>query len=322
MAKSGYPVVVYAEDTDILALLLYHWQSTMAAVFFKTDGKAKRGSAGKCIDIGAFQSHLGPEACSKVLALHAFGGCDTASAIFGHGRGKLFTRLASARELGHHVHILQQPQVTKDEVCDAGVALMVALYNGQPNDTLGQMRYRAYSKVVAKAGTFVADRLPPTADAAMLHAMRAHLQAVFWASLGKTSLTPTQWGWHVEGGKMHPIFMQCQPGPPEVMKIICCSCKSKQPCSSQLCTCRKHGMKCIAACGHCHGTDCDNAETVAPVLEDSDIEVDDEQMGALLIADSELDWIDEEDVVASGDFVFDLEITADIRLKVEDEEIC
>jgi len=34
-----------------------------------------------------------------------------------------------------------------------------------------------------------------------------------------------------------------------------------------------------------------------------------------------LDWIDEEDV-ASGDFVFDLEITADIRLKVEDEEIC
>jgi len=57
-------------------------------------------------------------------------------------------------------------------------------------------------------------------------------------------------------------------------------------------------------------------------FEDSDIEVDDEQMGALLIADSELDWIDEEDVVASGDFVFDLEITADIRLKVEDEEIC
>ena len=140
-----------------------------------------------------------------MLALHAFGGCDTASAIFGHGKGKLFTRLASARELGHHVHILQQPQATKDEVCDAGVALMVALYNGQLNDTLGQMTYRAYSKmVVAKGGTLVAYRLP---------------------------------------------------------------------------------------------------------------------MGALLIADSELDWIDEEDV-ASGDFVFDLEITADIRLKVEDEEIC
>ena len=82
---------------------------------------------------------------------------------------------------------------------------MVALYNGQLNDTLGQMTYRAYSKmVVAKGGTLVAYRLP---------------------------------------------------------------------------------------------------------------------MGALLIADSELDWIDEEDV-ASGDFVFDLEITADIRLKVEDEEIC
>ena len=59
-------------------------------------------------------------------------------------------------------------------------------------------------------------------------------------------------------------------------------------------------------------------------FEDSDIEVDDEQMGALLIADSELDWIDEEDVVGLWlqAILFDLEITADIRLKVEDEEIC
>jgi len=117
----------------------------------------------KCIDkIAALQSRLGSDACLKVLVLHAFRGCDTTSAIFGHSKGKLFTRLTSASHLDHHIHILQQPEATKDEVCIAGLALMVALYSGQPADTLGNMRYKAYSKmVVAKGGSFVADRLSP-----------------------------------------------------------------------------------------------------------------------------------------------------------------
>ena len=67
------------------------------------------------------------------------------------------------------------------------------------------------------------------------------------------------------------VPMQCQPGPPELMKVICCNCKSVQPCSSQLCSCRKNGLKCISACGHCHGVDCHNAEAVVPIHEDSDV---------------------------------------------------
>jgi len=41
IVQQGINVVVCAEDTDILALLLYHWQPPMAQVIFKSDGKAK-----------------------------------------------------------------------------------------------------------------------------------------------------------------------------------------------------------------------------------------------------------------------------------------
>jgi hypothetical protein len=57
LTEHGNPVEVYAEDTDILALLLYHWQPSKAPVFFKSDGKAK--SPGKCVDVGTLQNRIG-----------------------------------------------------------------------------------------------------------------------------------------------------------------------------------------------------------------------------------------------------------------------
>ena len=29
-----------------------------------------------------------------------------------------------------------------------------------------------------------------------------------------------------------------------------------------MCSCRKHGLKCVSACGHCHGTECNNVSDV------------------------------------------------------------
>ena len=103
-----------------------------------------------------------PALCVEATSFQDIRLSEESSAIFGHSKGKLLTRLTSASHLDHHIHILQQPEATKDEVCIAGLALMVALYSGQPADTLGNMRYKAYSKmVVAKGGSFVADRLSP-----------------------------------------------------------------------------------------------------------------------------------------------------------------
>jgi hypothetical protein len=138
--------------------------------------------------------------------LHVFGGCDTSSAIVMHGKGKLFIQLSQRKEVTQHVCIMQHPDSNKVQVCNAGVAMMVAAYGGKVSDNLGHMRYAAYSKMVAaKGGSFMADRLPPTEDAAELHAMRVHFQVVVWCTLGQTTLQPTDWGWRLQDGRLLPI---------------------------------------------------------------------------------------------------------------------
>ena len=64
--------------------------------------------------------------------------------------------------------------------------------------------------VTAKVGNFLADRLPPTKDAADLHSLRVHLQAVFWATLGQTLLPPTEWGWRLRDGRLQPAVAMTQ----------------------------------------------------------------------------------------------------------------
>ena len=60
---------------------------------------------------------------------------------------------------------------------------MMAVYGGKACDDLDNLRYAAYSKMVASTGgSFMADRLPPNKDAAELYAM----QAVVWCTLDDT----------------------------------------------------------------------------------------------------------------------------------------
>ena len=45
--------------------------------------------------------------------------------------------------------------------------------------------------------------------------------------------------------------------------VIRCKCQatSKNLCSRKQCSCRSNGLKCIAACGGCWGTECQNCAT-------------------------------------------------------------
>jgi hypothetical protein len=174
LARQTVPVIVYAEDTDIVALLVYHWHPSMSQVLIKSDGKRK--TPGKYIDIGQLTKRMGPAACQKILVSHAFGGCNATSAIFCHSKGKLFTRIQA---MSKHVEVLQNAKSSMPDVCRAGRALMVTAYGGKVDYKLALMRYADYSRMIASTGgSYVAERLPPTEDAAELHALRVHHQAV------------------------------------------------------------------------------------------------------------------------------------------------
>ena len=76
------------------------------------------------------------------------------------------------------------------------------------------------------------------------------------------SLNPLLWGWKLDGSKLQPIMTDLEPAPESLLKFVRCKCKlsTTNPCGSNICSCRKHGLKCVTACGDCRGESCTNAK--------------------------------------------------------------
>ena len=64
--------------------------------------------------------------------------------------------------------------------------------------------------------------------------------------------------------------------PDNILRFIRCSCNisKKRPCSNNTCSCKKHGLVCVSACGNCNGIDCENYENEVDMDDFSDEEED------------------------------------------------
>ena len=83
------PVSVKAEDTDILALLIHHFDNKIHhKIFFTTsDGS---------YDIDLIRQKIPSSKLKYLLPIYSFTGCDTVSSIFGYYKSKLFDHLSTS----------------------------------------------------------------------------------------------------------------------------------------------------------------------------------------------------------------------------------
>ena len=70
------------------------------------------------------------------------------------------------------------------------------------------------------------------------------------------SLNLTNWGWKKDYGYLVPIPTDKDVAPANKLKVI--NCRWNYLPKIKLCSCKKNGLKCITACGECHGEDCNN----------------------------------------------------------------
>ena len=139
------------------------------------------------------------------------------------------------------------------------------------NDSLNQLRYNRYMDTIASSKSSLdPQKLPPTERAAYYHSLRVHLQVALWKELGSSEWNPEQWGWEVVSTKQVPVMTDLAPAPESLLKFVRCKCKltSKYTCGSNVCTCRKNGLKCVTACGDCRGESCMNAESIVSYSEE------------------------------------------------------
>ena len=124
------------------------------------------------------------------------------------------------------------------------------------------------------------ERLPPTESAAYFHGLRVHLQTITWKTLDEESLLLAEdWGWKKVADELQPIQVDIEVAPEKLLKAVRCKCKStsKNQCLSNLCSCRKHGIKCTSACGEFHGEDCLNKKDKEAIgILENEEEVEDE----------------------------------------------
>ena len=111
-------VVIIADDTGIIVLLVYHAHSSHQ---FHMETKQH------IIDINAAQQALGVDVCRSLLFVHALTGCETASAMCGVGKKKAFKVLHASEELSARVHVFGDLTTPKDVLFDVGEKFLSAL---------------------------------------------------------------------------------------------------------------------------------------------------------------------------------------------------
>ena len=102
-----------------------------------------------------------------------------------------------------------------------------------------------------------------------------------------TGIKPTDWGWQLERNTLFPIPINGEVAPAHMLSVVRCTCKSN--CSSSMCSCRKHGLKCVSACGNCHGSECTN---IQQVVYDSDLQDTDDNLHSTGINHNNVDMPD------------------------------
>ena len=176
----------------------------------------------------------------------------------------IIKKISSSQELQNLSQTFSSPNASNIDISHAGIGIFSLLYSGQITNDLAQLRFHQYMNMISKSKMQLKpELLPPTNTAADFHSYRVHLQVVEWDTFLTSGLDPALWGWTLSDSCYSPIKTTKDPAPSDVLSLISCNCKmsSKSPCSSNRCSCRKNGIWCMAACGHCHGDGCDNVKS-------------------------------------------------------------
>ena len=89
-AQNGQHTTVVADDTDILVMLLNMWSPFMADIVLRHEACKSIKKHLELISIKETVSVLPEQVIRNLLFIHAWGGCDTTSAIYNQGKDKYY----------------------------------------------------------------------------------------------------------------------------------------------------------------------------------------------------------------------------------------
>ena len=254
-AEFGSRVIrILSDDTDVFVMLVYwvYRHDIQATVQMeKWDGTI--------LDINATCVELGPK-CLQLLGMHYLTGSDTTSYLYGKGKVSALNTLRA----GHFPALstaFGELDVTREQVMEAGQAFIRALYGQSPGTTMGEARYRLYTRKSGKLLKLMS--LPPTEKNIFFHIMRAHLKTILAKSADQQAppeLDIAHFGWEIKYGIPVPTTSDQPPGPLDLMDVVRCGCKAEgNKCGTESCSCRHGKISCTVYCACACSDECFNS---------------------------------------------------------------
>jgi len=184
-------------------MMMHFWKQEMGDLIIRSDNTRKGRNYMKQLEIEKALSKTNNTIKPYLLLIHAFGGCDTTSAIHNKGKSAILNLIQTSKEARDLGDVFMDPASSQLQIGQAGKRLFVLLYKGRASDTLADLRYSIYMKMTASAQKIDPSNLPPTEEAAIQHSLRVYLQIWQWES-GRC-IDPLHWGWSVKQGRMAPV---------------------------------------------------------------------------------------------------------------------
>lgn len=262
--KKGFNACVIGDDTDLLVLLTVHAPSENK---LKMVVPKKGNQQEKVYTISDIQRDIG-DMKGVLLAIYAFTGCDTVSAIYKKGKITPYRKVEADNILRTKLLVFNDPKADPSAVADAGKHFLLSMFGAKNTENLDFFRYQCYLQAIAKQpihSLFKLAALPPTSAASRQHSFRTYHQVQQWLNENKN---PLEWGWKKIGERLTPITTARPAAPQELLSLIVCACKDE---CFRNCECRKSGLNCSSMCGNCSGLACDNRD-MNIIDEDEDVE--------------------------------------------------
>ena len=140
------PVILIAEDTDLLVLLLHHMDQNHEKVWLQTRTKI--------VDLQLLATQLSAENRRSLPYIHAVSGCDTTSRPFMIGKS---TALARQQFLHDDAAVFLDPNSCKERITEAGHHTLCVLYKVPDGLNLNLERAAKFSFKVTQRSEY----LPP-----------------------------------------------------------------------------------------------------------------------------------------------------------------
>ena len=166
--------------------------------------------------------------CVQLLPMHAITGCDTVSYPFGKGKVSSLKVIMDSDHL--EIELFGESNATISDVMCTGCRIVGRLYWATCDTTMNALRYKILS---TRLNVRRLKSLPQTDDSIAQHLKRDHIQAMLWKAPDRNqppNVCLGDYGWDMSAGTPSPVRASKHVEPPELMKVIACSCRSDTPC--------------------------------------------------------------------------------------------